>query len=283
MGNPPLTLGDFVPGAVASYVRRIYVGARNDVASVASPMITELADERGFETGTLSGNVDAADGADVAASVVATRTGGPAIAGFATGTRLTQFRTDASGAFSGVVLPEGTYELEVRSSERDPVVVSGVAVAAGKDTAVSVPALSALGTVEIELVEKRKGPDLPVPGKAVFHGAKGAPDPQLGLDVLAFELRAEGDTRVDAETFGGSTAQGNTAYVGPGATTVRLRPGKYDVYGSRGPEYSVDREKVTVNCPMFNGKQAVDLLSDQPVDLSKLELAPMVPHLLSVR
>jgi hypothetical protein len=120
-----------------------------------------------------------------------------------------------------------------------------VTVTGGADTAVSVPSLSGLGTLEVELFEKRKGPDLAVPGKVVFHGVKGDPDPQLGLDVLAFELGEE-DVRIDFETFGGSTAQGNTAYVGPAPTTLRLRPGRYELYASRGPEYSVRRKKVVV-------------------------------------
>ena len=51
------------------------------------------------------------------------------------------------------------------------------------------PALSALGTVEIQVFEKRKGPDLPVPAKATFKGRKGDPDPLFGRDVLA--MRAQ--------------------------------------------------------------------------------------------
>ena len=44
---------------------------------------------------------------------------------------MTQFRTDGSGGFSGVVLPVGTYDLEVRAAERDPVTVTGVTVSRG--------------------------------------------------------------------------------------------------------------------------------------------------------
>jgi len=247
LGNPLLSIGGLEPGGVLEYERRIYVGARNDVASVASPILAELAARHGFGTGTISGDVDAADGADVTASVVATRTGGAAVPGFAAGAPLTHFRTDATGAFSGVVLPEGEYELEVRAPERDPVVVSGVVVTASQDAAVTVPPLSGLGALEILLVEKAKGPDPGIPGKLVIRGRDGTPDPQLGLDLLAFQLEPpDPATRVPTETHGGSTAQGRTAYVGPGTATLRLRPGKYEVFGSRGPEYSATRKKVVV-------------------------------------
>jgi hypothetical protein len=37
------------------------VGGRNDVASVANGMIGELAVRRSFATGTISGDIDAAD------------------------------------------------------------------------------------------------------------------------------------------------------------------------------------------------------------------------------
>ena len=50
------------------------------------------------------------------------------IVGFAA----THFRSDSTGAFSGVVLPEGTYDITFKTRERDDVSVSGVVVAAGE-------------------------------------------------------------------------------------------------------------------------------------------------------
>jgi len=246
LGNYPVGSAGLPPDGVLRYVRRLYVGERNDVAAVASPIFGELAGRFGFQTGTLSGNVDAADTADVVASIVATRTGGTALAAFPDDTPLTQIRTGPDGSFSGVVLPEGTYDLEVRSAERTPTVVTGVAVTAGQDTPVTIPALSGLGSVEVQLVERRKGPDLPIPGKLVFKGRKGDPDPQFGRDIEAFDLSNAGDRVVAHETFGGSFAQGNTAYLTGGATTLSLRPGRYEVYASRGPEYGVQRKTLVV-------------------------------------
>ncbi len=247
MGNFPLTFGGLDPTGVVRYERRVYVGTRNDVDSVAGPMITELAAREGYETGTISGDVDARDGADLEAVGIATRRSGPPAGRIVDGAPVTQFRTDATGAFSGVVLPVGTYDVELRAPERDPVVVTGVAVAAGQDAVVSVPALSGLGTVELEIVEKRKGPDLPLPGKVVFKGRKGDPDPRFAHEIDAFELAAGGNVDVPSESFGGSRAQGNTVYLADGTGSVQLRPGRYDVYASRGPEYSARRKRVTVS------------------------------------
>jgi hypothetical protein len=163
------------------------------------------------------------------------------------GAPVTQFRTDAAGAFAGVVLPVGTYDLEFRAAERDPLVVTGVEVAAGQDEVVTVPALSGLGTVELEVVEKRKGPDPQVPSKVVFKGRNGDPDPRFAHDVEVLELGTGGAVDVPTETFGGSLEQGNTVYLTDGTGSVKLRPGRYDVYASRGPEYTAQRKRVKVS------------------------------------
>jgi hypothetical protein len=144
------------------------------------------------------------------------------------------------------VLPVGTYDLEVRAVERPQVVATGVTVAAGQDTAVTIPPLAALGIVEIELAEKRSGPDVPIPGKVVFKGRKGDPDPQFAKDIDANDVDGANRNPVRNESFGGSFAQGNTAYFTGGATTLRVRPGRYEVYASRGLEYGVQRKTVTV-------------------------------------
>jgi hypothetical protein len=252
LGNFPLTFGGVVPTGVLSYERRVYVGARNDVDAVAGPMIAALAAREGFETGTLSGNVDARDGADLEAVGIATRRSGPPLNRIPDGAPVTHFRTDASGAFAGVVVPVGTYDVEIRAPERDPVVVTGVEVSAGGDAAVTVPPLSGLGTVELEIVEKQKGPDPLVPGKIVFKGRKDDPDPRFAHEIDAFQLELDpegeivGQVDVPSESFGGALAQGNTVYLSDGTGSVRLRPGRYDVYASRGPEYTARRKRVSV-------------------------------------
>ena len=89
MGNLPI--GNLSPGGILRYTRRIYVGDRNDVASSANDMIADLAARQGFATGTISGDVSGSDSANVAASIIATRTGGPALTSFGNATRHARF------------------------------------------------------------------------------------------------------------------------------------------------------------------------------------------------
>lgn len=244
-GNSPL--GTLQPGGILTYKRRVYVGNRNDVAAVANPIISEIAVRRGFATGTVSGEVDAADTADVAASIIATRTGGPVLPVFAPPTPVTQFRTSATGSFSGIVLPVGTYDLEVRSPERDPVTVSGVVVTAATNTPVTVPPLSGLATLDFKVLETVVGPDPTMPAKITIKGIAPTLDPRFKSDVIALADPAVGpDVDLRMETFGGGPAQANWVFLANGTGSVQIRPGKYEVYASRGPEYSLRRKVINV-------------------------------------
>ncbi len=206
LGNFPAE-GSLGPGGVLIYERRLYVGDRNDVASVANAMILELAARKPFMTGTLSGNVDAVDTTDLVASVIATRVSGVPIAEFEDGAPVTHFRTDPDGTFGGIVLPVGSYDLEFRSVERDAVRVSGVVVSAGADTVVSVPPMTALGTVELTVVERLPGPDLPIPARVTFEGVSGTRDPRFNRDFEAFAIPAAGPLQdLEPETFSAGPA-----------------------------------------------------------------------------
>ncbi len=245
LGNLPAA--SLNPSGVLQYTRRLYVGNRNDVASVANDMIGELATRLAFSTGTISGDVNANDTPDVAANVIAKRTGGPVLTSFATNAPVTQFRTDATGAFSGIVLPVGTYDLEVRSPERDPVTVSGVTVNAAADTAVAVPPLTGLGTLVLTAKERVPGPDPIVPAKVTIKGINGTPDPNLRHDFDAFALQQVGPPQdLMPETFAGGPGQRNFVFLANGTATVQLRPGRYLLYASRGPEYGVAKRRVRV-------------------------------------
>ena len=246
LGHLPAT-GILNPGGVLRYTRRIYVGNRNDAASVANGMIGALAARQAFATGTISGNVDASDTPNVVASVIATKTGGASTPGFPNGTPVTHFRTDASGAFGGIVLPVGTYDLEIRAVERDPAIVSGVTVAAASDTPVAVPTLTGLGSLDVVVVERVPGPDPPVPAKITFTGIDGSSDPVFNKDFEALAIPAAGpNVDLMPETFGAGPAQRNFLYLADGTGSVQLRPGRYELIASRGPEFTVQRRRVRV-------------------------------------
>ncbi len=259
-------------GGTVTYVRRVYVGAGADVRAVSNAIIPELATRLAFQTGTISGNVDAADTSDVAASILVTRlgrctgdasrvckgvadcTGAGACAdtvpltAFNPGGAVTQIRTDAAGAFSGVVLPFGDYELAVSSPERDGVTVRPVTVVAG-DTPVTIGPLSARGTLSFAVREKAKGRPS-IPSKLVVKGTNGTPDPRFHYDLTA----TLGTDDIHPDTFGGTQhgsdgsalGQGNVIYSATGMGSIQLRPGSYDVYASRGPEYGVMKRSVTI-------------------------------------
>ncbi len=247
-GNFPS--GSLQPGGILSYTRRIYVGTRNDVASVTNPMITALAARQAYSTGTISGNVDASDTANVAASIIATRVAGGAIPGLPLNSPISQVRTDATGAFSGVVLPVGTYNIEIRSPERDTVNVSGVVVAAAANTPVTIPPLTGLGSLDVSIFERGipgPGPNPLIPAKLVFKGIAPTPDPAFRRDFDAFALPSVGPPRdIHVESFAGGPAQGNFAYLATGTGTLQLRPGRYEVYAARGPEYTVNKRKIRI-------------------------------------
>jgi hypothetical protein len=247
LGNVPAA-ASLAPGGTLIYRRRLYVGDRNDIASSANPMITELGIRRGFSTGTISGDVGASDTPNVAASVIATRTGGVVTPGFATGAPTTHFRTDASGTFGGIVLPVGTYDLEVRAVERDTVTVTGVTVTASTDTPVSIPPMTGLGTVDLNVVESVTGPDPDIPAKVTFKGISPTPDPVFKKDfeALALVLPSGPHSDLMPETFAGGPAQRNVVYLADGTESVQLRPGRYELWASRGPEYTIRKRKLTV-------------------------------------
>ncbi|HEX6131909.1 MAG TPA: CehA/McbA family metallohydrolase, partial [Actinomycetota bacterium] len=278
LGNVPG--GPLDPGGTIAYTRRLYVGGRNDVRSVSNPILTDLAPRTGLALGTISGDVDAEDTPDVRASILVVRLGrcadespcrtaaecgagacvDPAPApGFAPGGAVTHVRTEADGTFSGVVLPNGDYELVGSAPERDDVVVRPVEVL-DADTAVAIPALSARGTLAFRVREKRRGKPA-IPAKLVIQGLDGTPDPRFGRDVAS----TLGGVDVRPETFGGTQrgptgdarGQGNVVYTTTGEGSIELRPGRYAVWASRGMEYGIGREDVTVTA---GGTADVDFL-----------------------
>lgn len=246
MGNPLEPA--LAAGASFTYTRRMYIGDSNDVAAVSNSMITELASRNATDTGTISGDLDAIDTTDVAASAVATMTvdaaGIPAVTA---PSPITHFRTDATGAFSGVVLPVGTYDITFKTPERDDVSVTGVVVTASTDTPVAPAAMTEQGFAEISFFESIPGVGkVSVPGRVTFVGIKGTPDPRFNDDIDAFLIEGFDMEDLNEESFAGGLAQQNIAYAGNLPETVALRPGKYLAYGSHGPEYTLKRKGATI-------------------------------------
>src|SRR6185369_1899624 len=89
-----------------------------------------------------------------------------------------------------------------------------------------------------------------LPARLTFKGVGPTPDPVFNHNWSALE----GTNPLATHTFGGTQAgsaghaagQGNVVYTGTGTGSIQVRPGTYDIYASRGMEYGVDREQVTV-------------------------------------
>jgi len=298
--NVNLVMGGVPNTGTLSYQRRLYVGNRNDVSSVSNYVFPVLATRtlaNPVINGTISGNIDAADDVNVEATVLLKRIGRcsistapckttpdcggggnvcndpfPTTGQFPDGF-ITQVRTDSTGAFSGVVLPRGDYEATIESAERTTVTVSPIVVNAALNTPVVVPALTARGTVSFTVTEKKPGSPA-LPARLTFKGVGATPDPVFNHDFSSLE----GATPLATHTFGGTQAgsagsaagQGNVVYT-TGTGSIQVRPGTYDIYASRGMEYSVDRVQVVVTASntsnaAFSLKRAVKTKNAISVD-----------------
>ena len=112
---------------------------------------------------------------------------------------VTHVRTDASGAFSGVVVPQGDYELRVSAPERDDVVVGRRDGRRPRARRVDDPADVGARARRLHVREKRRASPA-IPAKLVFKGADGTPDPRFDKHVSA----TLGGEDVQPETFGGT-------------------------------------------------------------------------------
>lgn len=259
-GNPfdPTRSPSLPAGGSFTYVRRLLVGDRNDVSSVSGAVYTALLTGADGQSavGDLSGSLNLADGTDVSASVLLEGTLAPFFGDKVV--PITQVRT-VDGRFTTRV-PFGTYTLRVTSPERDDLVVKDVRVGPGTTT-LTLPPLSARGSVRCTVTENGQG----VPAKLTFIGLDGTPNPSFSryFDAATFDTA----TFTPLEDLQPSSYTGvpalNFAFTADGTLTQAIRPGKYKVIASRGFEYTVDIENVTV---VAGQESAVDLALQRVVD-----------------
>ena len=246
--NPHPTL--LAPGQILRFDRRLYVGRRGDVAASAAPALAAIAARTALPTGSLAGSITTSDGGAFRASIEITQvdldpqTPAPetlvTLSGGGTAPLpLLQLRTDTAlgGAFA-VSLPTGRYELRIQAEEREPVGPVPFLVSPDATTDLGSFALSSNGALQYEVRDADSG--LLIPARLTVKGA-GRPDPQLGAPV---DLSEAGVARQVGSRA--SIPYGNTIYTASGTGTVRLRPGNYRVIASRGPEYGMAWQDVTV-------------------------------------
>lgn len=239
------------PGGVFSFERRVYVGRRGDVDASARQALRDFAAAKGYGVGSLRGTLAAPDGSHFRASLEVTQLdldpATPAAetivtdAGGIGPVPVTQIRTDSSAALHGAFdtqLPVGRYEVRIRIEGRSPIGPLPFEILANATTNLGTIALAGDGALQFDVVDAEAG--VAVPARLTFKGRSG-PDPSFGAPV---------DVYISGiPTLAGSYAStpfGNTLYAATGSGEQRLPPGDYRVLVSRGPEYSVAWQDVTV-------------------------------------
>jgi hypothetical protein len=133
----------------------------------------------------------------------------------------TVVRPEPDGRFS-FRAPRGRYRLRIRAPGRDP--VERVAAVAAEDVA-----LGAIDTGAVATLRLPRG----LNARLVFKGLGGTPDPVFRADQLDF--------RAGGSPHRNSAASGDVLLLGDARDPERvtLRPGRYRVLATRGPEFQV--------------------------------------------
>ncbi len=183
----------------------------------------------------------------------------------------THVRTDADGRFTvklqATVDPasEATvYQGEVWAESRPvlalPPLTVDVATITGGPVDLGDVVMAGTGTAQINVYRQFSfAPAQPVPARIAIYGTDGTDDPDLGDRYVARRrfpglTQREGDggdplTRFNTRLLSGALTgypAVNFSASHDGAFTLELAPGSYEVWASRGPEYSLDVAAFTV-------------------------------------
>lgn len=225
-------------GGSFTFTRRIFVGEKNDVASVSDQMLSRVFPAQAL--GTLTGDIDAADSADVEASIIVTGGLQPFFPAGAP-VPVTQVRTDKSGKFS-ITLPAGDYTLSVVAPNRDDMNGIKASVTPGMSNNAPIPRMSAAGSISFNITEKGQA----IPAKLTFIGVEGTSNPDFGrfFDARMFDTMNRPVTDLQASAITGTL---NFVFATSGSGKQVIKPGKYQVVASRGLEYTISRQTITVS------------------------------------
>jgi len=169
------------------------------------------------------------------------------------------------------------YQLRVNAESRGtantgPLVVDPAAIFGGPTTLPDI-VLSDTGTVSFAVTDSMTG--LPTAAKLTFVGTGGTPDPDFGNQFLTrrdfsliepngpFPLTVSGSANLSNAT--GGTPALNFQTDADGTGSLELPPGTFKVYASRGLEYSIDSQSITVSS---GGTANVSLAIKRVVDTS---------------
>ncbi|MCX8072552.1 MAG: hypothetical protein N3C12_08895 [Candidatus Binatia bacterium] len=220
-----------------SYTRYFVVGEGS-----GGDIVTAETEVKGVATGTLRGCVHAG-GQLLAGSRVSVLRGRGVVAPFVTG---------PDGCFTGE-LPEGTYQVAAarrgymyEGGSASPVFHS-VTIQAGETSELHME-LPATGRLRVEVQELPTNPSSsprPVPARVTVVGFDPSPEPIITLDSIAGQVRTGTffDVGFDPVPFGIVWLE----YTGAdGTVEFDVEPGQYQVFVSRGPEYSVFEHPIEI-------------------------------------
>lgn len=225
------------PGEELVYERVLVVGGRNDAASATDTAFLLLG-MTDANTGVM-GRVSPKD-AETSVVIYAKKDRIP----------VTQLRPVREGLEAGsfkAVLPSGDYVAQIRSLERDPNLATPRIEPLTVEFTVEQGKLTNLGEIELPqtatlLVEVFEG-ERHSPARVIIQGSSGTPDPELGSDLLDFTL--DGKPTRSSNLANWILLDGNETAPVP----IELRPGKYNLYATRGFEYSVARAEADLSRP----------------------------------
>lgn len=220
-----------------SYVRYFVVGGGS-----GGDVVTVEAEAKGLNTGTLHGCVRAG-GQRLPGSRVSVLRGAGVAAPYVTG---------EDGCFRGE-LPEGTYQVTAarrgymyEGGSATPVLHT-VTIRPGETTELTID-LPPTGRLRAEVRELPTTPGAsaaPVPARVAVVGFDPSPEPIITLDSIAGQIRTGTffDIGFDPVPFGLVWLE----YAGAdGTVEFDVEPGRYQVFVSRGPEYSLYQQPVDI-------------------------------------
>ena len=239
-GNEPgflnvlaLLVNDVPLGESIELRREIWISTRADVASLTDRLYRDVGSEGGsvHVTGTT---------ADIDSRVHVFR------AGDQDGSHITMARPDASGKLSFYV-PRGNYRFEFIASAGRRLVREIDLSSEGQSVELGAVVFSKSGRVQLPSGH---------PMRLVFRGQGDTPDPNFGDDLTGLTLG--GDPKLNSH----ATSDVHLSGEGVDPAFVDIAPGQYQVYATRGPEFSLTKTKIEIAAG-----QTLSLDIDQPTRL----------------
>jgi len=236
MAKPPPQLG---PNEQFSFTSYFIVGS-GDVASVADTIY----DLRKLTTGTFGGQVvDELTSAPVVHANVLV---------FDDKNRpINQIETDSSGSFLAK-LPVGAYTYTVNVNDRTEPAAKPITIRAGQRTGVSIK-LSSPATIAVSVIDEQ---GRHAPSKIQLMGTFAQADATKDPRTFLYSLQ-KGEKRRPTAFDGTNRYIENAFWTRDGRVSARVRPGTYELIVSRGPEYEVTKQTVTVAAGQFAEAQLV--------------------------